>query len=410
MSIRTFKTQIYPSAKIRQEFKKGFGTRRWVWNWAVDQYCNQQNRLSWTKLDTLINVLRVNEPDKYGWIGEVNTMIKTSTLKQFHRSRVIAYKKYYLYGGKKPVMKFLKKSYDKQSFCLFNKKKNSTLRVESQFVFSFNWTKNFGRIKVRTRESLLFLDNANIKEITIIQQANKFYIAICYEKTNCNKQRIQNGNIGLDLGVKHLFASYDGVSSVIEPGANLEKYDKQIHKLQRKLAKKQYCSKNYIKVLIQLQKWHMKKVQYKKDYYYNLCSNLCGNYNNIMIDDFSYNSYLNKNRQLNKTTRHSRIRKLFDISPGLFKIILSQKAEEYQSTLFFVPTGTPTTQTCSSCHRKNPNKLSLNDRIFSCPYCHLTIDRDINSAINAYNLLIFKLSSSVVDGEVKAWGLVNPLQ
>ena len=39
---------------------------------------------------------------------------------------------------------------------------------------------------------------------------------------------------------------------------------------------------------------------------------------------------------------------------------------------------------CSNCHEKNHN-LQLSDRTFHCKECGLTLDRDVNAAINLYH-------------------------
>ena len=57
---------------------------------------------------------------------------------------------------------------------------------------------------------------------------------------------------------------------------------------------------------------------------------------------------------------------------------LSWKCKKY-GTNFYKVNPAYTTQMCSCC--KKINKLSLNDRIFSCS-CGNNMDRDINAAIN----------------------------
>ena len=41
-----------------------------------------------------------------------------------------------------------------------------------------------------------------------------------------------------------------------------------------------------------------------------------------------------------------------------------------------------TSQTCSSCGKKSPKKLSLAIRTFNCPFCRTSLDRDHNAALN----------------------------
>ena len=390
--VRTFKTRIYASEEIYHQFRKGFGTRRRCWNRAVNKVFNEGEKLSNFKLDTLLYKLISEQPEEYGWIKEVNTMIKSSVLKDFG----LATKKYYQEARKninststdnpnKGKPKFKKKKDSTQSFRL-TKKNQSVFAIDSKFSFSFTWTREFGRISVRTRESLEFLKDKDIKEMTILRQAGKYYISICYEDTKEQKRTSKTGKIGLDLGVKSLYASYDGLEFTTFKKLDFSEINKRIALISQKLARKQYGSNNYWKLITQLQKWYKKASDTKRDLYYKQANWLCTNYSHIVIDDFSYKAYLAMNQVKGLVGRHTRIRLLQEESSCLFKDILL-----YQSTKFtncvveFVAKGTPTTQTCSKCGHKQEKKLELKDRTFKCEHCGFTIDRDFNSAINTFN-------------------------
>ena len=390
--VRIFKTRIYASEEIYHQFRKGFGTRRRCWNRAVNKIFNEGEKLSNFKLDVLLNSLISEQPEEYGWIKEVNTMVKSSALKDFG----LATKKFYQEARKninststdnpnKHKPKFKKKKDSTQSFRLVSKNE-TVFKILGHNIFNFNWTREYGRINVRTRESLEFLKYKDIKEMTILRQAGKYYISICYEETKSQKRVSKTGKIGLDLGVKSLYASYDGLEFTTFKKLDFSEINKHIALISQKLARKQYDSNNYWKLVVQLQKRYKKASDTKKDLYYKQANWLCTNYSHIVIDDFSYKAYLAMNQVKGVVGRHKRIRLLQEESPCLFKDILL-----YQSTKFtncvveFVAKGTPTTQTCSKCGHKQEKKLELKDRTFKCEHCGFTIDRDFNSAINTYN-------------------------
>ena len=391
--VKIFKTRIYASEEIYHQFRKGFGTRRWCWNFVLDQYFNQDNKLTNYKFDVLINNMIEEQPEEYGWIKEVNTMVKSSALKDF----TLAVNKFYkelkqihktgevVESLDKFKPKFKKKKDSTQSFRIFNKNPK-TFKILGHNTFNFNRTREFGRISVRTRESIEFLKDKDIKEMTILRQAGKYYISICYEDTKEQKRTSKTGKIGLDLGVKSLYASYDGLEFTTFKKLDFSEINKRIALISQKLAIKQYGSNNYWKLITQLQKWYKKASDTKKDLYYKQANWLCTNYSHIIIDDFSYKQYLAMNQVKGVVGRHTRIRLLQEESPCLFKDILL-----YQSTKFancvveFVAKGTPTTQTCSKCGHKQEKKLELKDRTFKCEHCGFTIDRDFNAAINTYN-------------------------
>ena len=390
--VKVFKTRIYASEEIYHQFRKGFGTRRRCWNRAVNKVFNEGEKLSNFKLDVLLNSLISEQPEEYGWIKEVNTMVKSSALKDLG----LATKKFFKElkknanstSGENPNKskpKFKKKKDSTQSFRLF-KKDNRCFKILGHNIFNFNRTREFGRISVRTRESIEFLKDKDIKEMTILRQAGKYYISICYEDTKEQKRVSKTGKIGLDLGVKSLYASYDGLEFTTFKKLDFSEINKRIALISQKLAIKQYGSNNYWKLVVQLQKRYKKASDTKKDLYYKQANWLCTNYSHIVIDDFSYKAYLAMNQVKGIVGRHKRVRQLQEESPCLFKNILL-----YQSTKFtncvveFVAKGTPTTQTCSKCGHKQEKKLELKDRTFKCEHCGFTIDRDFNSAINTYN-------------------------
>ena len=390
--VKIFKTRIYASEEIYHQFRKGFGTRRWCWNRAVNKIFNEGEKLSNFKLDVLLNSLISEQPEEYGWIKEVNTMVKSSALKDFG----LATKKFFRElrknanstSGENPNKgkpKFKKKKDPTQSFRLFAKT-NSIFKILGSNTFNFNRTREYGRISVRTRESIEFLKDKDIKEMTILRQAGKYYISICYEDNKSQKRVSKTGKIGLDLGVKSLYASYDGLEFTTFKKLDFSEINKRIAFISQKLARKQYDSNNYWKLVTQLQKWYKKASDTKKDLYYKQANWLCTNYSHIVIDDFSYKQYLAMNQVKGVVGRHTRIRLLQEESPCLFKdILLYQSTKFVNCTIEFVAKGTPTTQTCSKCGHKQVKKLELKDRTFKCEHCGFTIDRDFNSAINTYN-------------------------
>ena len=82
-----------------------------------------------------------------------------------------------------------------------------------------------------------------------------------------------------------------------------------------------------------------------------------------------------KSRRLHRLTQESSFYK--------FKTHLINKCKEYGIKLRLVNTYYPSTQLCSKCGKKN--KLKLEDRIYKCKKCDMSMDRDENAAINIYN-------------------------
>ncbi|PZQ48224.1 MAG: transposase, partial [Phenylobacterium zucineum] len=72
---------------------------------------------------------------------------------------------------------------------------------------------------------------------------------------------------------------------------------------------------------------------------------------------------------------------MLDAGFGEFRRQLTYKSGWYGANLVLVDRWLPSSKTCSACGWHNPD-LTLADRTFRCAQCGLSIDRDLNAAIN----------------------------
>ena len=391
--IRSFKVEIKPTIKQREQFAKAFGTRRWCWNWALatyEQSLKENDKfLTSYDLDPMLNELRKTQPEQYGWIGEVNTMVKSESLKDFALS-IKAWCKRLKEARRAPTKvradkgkpKFKKKGFCQESFRIFNKNPE-TFKITSSSHFNINWTRAYGRMNIKTTENILFLKDTNIKTMTIATKGGKYFMYLTYEKTNRKvKQPEINKVIGCDLGIKHEVVTFDGENSkIFDLPSTIKRYERIYDSRNRKLSAKQYSSKSYLKQKQLCDKAAAKQANIRKDFLHKLTTYLARNYHKIMIDDFSFKGYV---------ATQSNARHAYRVAPCMLKSMLEYKSELYGNEICFVAKGTATTQTCSCCGHKliKDNKLSLSQRTYECQNCGNKIDRDINSAINVYKLAI----------------------
>lgn len=409
--VLSFKTKIYPTQFQEAILRKAFGTRRWCYNWLLDQVLVKKEKGSNYTFDTILNALiRVN-PDEYGWIKESNTMIKTNALQDSY----LAIKKYFKEISKlrdvesaepininkfKPHFKSRKDS--RQSFRL-HRKMNVTFLIRGKHLLDINRTRKLGRQSFCSKEKLGFLKNKKIKTVTFSYEHGEYYICVTYESIN---HELPHGNkvIGGDLGIKNLLTIYDGTNSNVIQPPNFQKEVRRLKRLDRAIARSRDAyeikldklpkgirldySHNYKKLVLRRSKLYAHIANAKKDHYNKVCVMLCKEASVIKIDDFSFKHYLEMNQVEGVVGRHDRTRKLYEVSPRMFKSILERQAIKHGVQVQYVPKGTPTTQTCSQCGVKSITKVKLKDRVFTCPNCGAVLDRDVNSAINVYNLQI----------------------
>ena len=386
MEFKAFKTRIYPSTKQIKQFRKAFGTRRWIWNWAIETYFNGYKQgVQWTayKLDTEINRLRSKDPDKYGWIGDVNTMVKSEAIKDFGISLQAWLKRLKKHSHEMGIdkesfdigkPKFRSRKDSKQSFRLFKKAYN-TFQVKGKHTFNFNWTCKYGHMNVLTRESIAFLKDKDIKTMTIEMVAGRYYMSVVYAS---NKPQLPHGTgtVGLDLGIKHAVVTFNGTESeTFDIPQTIRKYEKQQERFQRKLSRMTYGSKNYEKQKLLVERACQRQANSRRDFLDKLTYKLVTTYDTIKVDDFSFNGAMNLKRSR---------RALLRVAPSSLKYLLEIKCENHGVKLFYIPKGTPTTQVCSHCGQRPQKRIDLGARTYKCTHCGTILDRDENAARNVY--------------------------
>ncbi len=211
----------------------------------------------------------------------------------------------------------------------------------------------------------------NIKQVVIKKMpSGKWFVIIqtdAVRKMECGTKKI-----GIDLGIEHFIADSEG--NFVEHPHNFDKYAFKLKKAQQDLFRKEKGSKNRIKARLKIAKIHEKVNNSRDDFLHKVSTDYIKKCKILVIEDLNIKGiirgcYSGKN--------------IVDASWGKFMLMLDYKAESAGCQVIKVNPKN-TTQKCSRCNKLVPKKIW--NRIHKCPYCHLKIDRDYNSAINILNL------------------------
>ncbi|MBI9011295.1 MAG: transposase [Clostridiales bacterium] len=135
----------------------------------------------------------------------------------------------------------------------------------------------------------------------------------------------------------------------------------------------QLCdAKNYQKQKLKVARLHEKVANQRSDFLNKLSTEIIKNHDIICIEDLSVKDVL-KNSELSKN--------ISDVSWSEIVSKLEYKAKWYGKTIVKVDRFFPSTQLCSDCHH-NDGKKSLSVRKWTCSYCGVHHDRDINASKN----------------------------
>ena len=203
----------------------------------------------------------------------------------------------------------------------------------------------------------------------ISRTADKWFIAIKYE---VEKPIVEadRPSIGVDIGIKELAVCSNG--KVFKNPKAYRRMSKRLKHLQRRLSKKKLCSNNRKKAVSRLAKLHAHIANIRKDVIHKLTTYLAKNHSIIKIEDLSIKAFLRNHRLAGA---------IADCGMHDFKRQLEYKTEKFSSKLILVERMFPSSQICSNCgnHR---HKMPLKERIFICPECGHTEDRDLNASKN----------------------------
>ncbi len=388
----SFKTALIPNNKQETAFRKSCGVSRHAYNWAnaVVKEILETNKEGGekVKLPSAIDLhkrLVAEVKSTNPWYYEVSKNIPQKAIADLRTAWDRCFKKV----SKQP--RFKKKGH-RDSFYLeygVGAKpliKNDGKRIKLPFI---GW--------VRLAEPLPV---TAIHNCVISRQGDKWFIAIKYEvelPTVAENRR----TIGVDVGIKELAICSNG--KVFANPKAYRRLSKRMKRLQHRVSKRVKGSKNRIKAVRKLAKVHARIINIRKDAIHKLTNYLAKNHSEVKIEDLSILAFL-KNHKLAGA--------IADCGMYEFRRQLEYKTAKFGSKLTIVDRTFPSSQICSNC-KEHRHKMPLKNRVYVCPECNHTEDRDLNAAKNierwfeGINVPI--RSDLAVSSTVSACGVDKPL-
>ncbi|MDJ0615920.1 MAG: RNA-guided endonuclease TnpB family protein [Calothrix sp. MO_192.B10] len=218
------------------------------------------------------------------------------------------------------------------------------------------------------------LPHGTTSKVTISRIADDWYIAFTYYHKKPVKIVDRIPAVGVDLGIKTLATLSTGV--IFHNAKYLAKNLKQIAHLHQELQRKIKGSNNRNKAKTKLQRMHRRIAFLRNDLLHKITNYICKNHAIIVIEDLNISGML-KNGKLSKA--------ISDCGFHEFKRQLEYKSKKFGCELIIADRWYPSSQLCSTCGHKHES-LTLKDRVYKCSNCALSIDRDLNAALNLLKL------------------------
>lgn len=387
--LKAFKTEIAPS-KEQKKIIRSIGIARFLYN----QYIAYNKKLYKMYQRGLLDsrqkhFVTARDFDKYvnhnlkiklPWIDECGSKARKKALVNAE----IAFKRFF--DGLAGFPRFKKKS--NQGMKLYFPKNNKGDWRIWRHKLMIPTLK-----QVRLKESGYLPVGAKVINGTVSCKAGRFYVSVVIdidEKSKYNKDleasyHITTDGIGIDLGVKDLaIVSNGNTFKNINKSSKVKRLEKRLRREQRRLSRKYEfrkkkggmtatASANIDKQKLKVQKIHHRIDTIREGYENKVVHEIVKQKPRfITMEDLNVRGMM-KNKHLAKVVAAQRF--------NLILTKLKRKAQIIGIEFRTVDRFYPSSKNCHTCGHTNKG-LKLKDRVYICPKCGYTEDRDFNAALN----------------------------
>ena len=351
--LKAFKYKLEPNQQQKVLINKTLGCCRFIYNQMLNE-----TQSKYKLQDKSKNKTEKEYKIEFDWLKEVDSIALQQSRLDLKTSYINHFRK--LKNKQKTSLKFKSKHNPKNSYRTINI--NNSIRIEENSIK----LPKLGFVKFKKSREVL----GKIKSVTISKNIlNNYYISILCEVEIKELSKSDN-KIGIDLGLKKFCVTSN--NEFISNPKYLRRLELKLVKAQRKLSKKVKNSINRFKQQKIVFRIHEKIRNQRLDFLHKLSSKLINENQVICLESLSVKNMI-KNHKLAKS--------ISDVSWSKFVELLQYKANWYGRKLIFVDKFFPSSKLCNNC--KNIKKdLTLQDRIYKCNSCGITIDRDYNSSLN----------------------------
>ena len=360
MSKKTHKIALNPNNKQRKWFAQQCGYARFAYNQALADFKHHYDAtgeyLSAGKLDKRFNVYK----KEHAWTADMDQVVCSQSIYKHLGAAITNWRK--KIAG---FPKFKKKGI-RDSFSSTNQ--SAEIKGKQIRLPKIGWVKMF--------EELRF--EGKISSVTISRTAHRWFASITVETENtiAVDKTSTHPVIGIDVGINTLATCSDG--SKYKNPRPLKRYEKKLARFQRRLSRRVKGSKNWYKQKDKVARLHYRIACIRDDAHQKATTDIVNRVSGIGVETLKVSNML-KNKKVAKA--------LSDSALGGFLSMLKTKAEARgikpkEADQFFA-----SSKMCSSCGYKKED-LTLSDRMYHCGVCGISIDRDVNAAINLRNVAV----------------------
>jgi putative transposase len=398
ISHKSLKLRIYPNQEQKILIDKTFGCCRKLYNehlqerneFYIENILPVKNKATKTEINQIYKTFKPKTEKEWKSTYPYLTEVSSTSLQQSRMDCDTAFVNFFKSSkgarkGKSGFPKFKSKKDNHQSYREPNTNENCQCLFENRLV------------KIPKLGKVIFKDRAFPKwwsqieklcSMTVLKSCSgNYYVSVLFEIKNVKyKTSSRKEAIGLDFSPSEMY-----VSSENQTGkdfgyvAQKQKYHKQLKRLGRKLARKQFLkdknsprklpSKNREKARIKLARLEEHIANCRKDWIEKETLRLVTSYDKVVVEDLNL-------KGISKFLRNAK--NMNDTSWATFVSRLQAKGKDYDCKVIKADRYFPSSQLCSKCGFQYKG-LKLSEREWTCPNCGTNHIRDVNAAINLKN-------------------------
>ena len=365
---KAYKFRMYPTRDAQAKLNSFMGTSRFIYNYYLNERINRykNEKLSYSLWDMKKDLKLLQE--KYKWLKDVDGCLLRTTLDDLDR----AYSNFFKDSG---FPRFKSKNHHDtyRTVCIRSSHKdNNYSNIKVDLERRVIKLPKIEEIKIRGYRNLKLFDK-KIINATISKEANKYYVSVLAEEEDTNNEFSLNGAVGLDLGIKNLVVTSDGIK--YEAMKKINRFEKKIKGLNRWLSRTKKESNNRRKVIAKIQRVNMKLRNIRKYYTHLITTKLVRNHDLIVAEKLQVKEMIENSKTFLKKS----------IANSVFSEIIRQlkyKAKWNNKKFIQIDKYYPSSQECCHCGERNKELKDLSIREWECKSCGSLNDRDINASIN----------------------------
>ena len=348
-----FKFRIYPTEEQRVMLLQQGGNARFLWNYLLKdniEYYKQAKKFKFF-YEMAMSIPKLKK--EFDFLNLSFSQSLQTVARQLDRALRDSFK------SNRGFPKFKKKK-DNDSF---------TCPQGWKLKRGFIYIPKVGKVRWIKHQSL----QGKPKHIIVSQDGNRWYCSVTCEFEVQEKEKKANNLVGVDLGLK-LFATLSDGTVIANP-KHMKRYEEKLVREQRRLSRKQKGSVNRNKQRKKVHRVHQKVKDARLDFLHKITSHMIAKYDGVVVEDLSVAGMM-RNHHLAKS--------IADVAWSEFVRQLEYKALWNSKYFLKVDRFYPSSKTCSRCG--HVQDMPLDKGIYNCSVCGLTLNRDLNAAINIHRL------------------------